>query len=83
VGVLGVKMDLTKEERNAINALKRLSKRWPSTLWLFSGEGGHISVMKKKDGLRVYHGSDNALRYSADMDFEVDFINIESEGGAP
>lgn len=31
--------ELTKEEQNAINSLKRLAKRWPKSLMLFSGSG--------------------------------------------
>jgi len=38
-------MDLTKEEKNAIAALKRLAKRWPNTLWLFA-DGGSVNVMR-------------------------------------
>ncbi len=41
-------MNLTKEERNAINALKRLSERWPKSLWLFSSHGS-LYVMKYKE----------------------------------
>ena len=29
-------MELTKKEQNAINALKRLEKRWPETLWIYA-----------------------------------------------
>jgi len=29
-------MDPTKKEKNAINTLKRLAKRWPESLWLFA-----------------------------------------------
>jgi hypothetical protein len=31
--------ELTKEEQNAINSLKRLAKRWPESLELFSQSG--------------------------------------------
>ncbi len=30
---------MTKEEQNAINSLKRLAKRWPKSLELFSQSG--------------------------------------------
>jgi hypothetical protein len=29
---------LTREQRNAIRCLKRLARRWPKGIWLFSGE---------------------------------------------
>jgi len=34
--------DLTRDEENAINALKRLAKRWPQTLHLFSWSGSLV-----------------------------------------
>lgn len=46
---------LTKEEKAAILALKRLAKRWPKSLWIFSGgTAGSFSVLKKtRDGQRL------------------------------
>ena len=41
-------VELTKEERNGINTLERLAKRWPKSLWLFVGEGT-LSVQKLDD----------------------------------
>lgn len=31
--------DLTPEEQAAIRELKKLAKKWPKSLWLFSGSG--------------------------------------------
>lgn len=46
-------MELTAEEKRAIVALKRLGKRWPKGLWLFSASGS-LCVMKfDEDGERV------------------------------
>lgn len=52
--------DLTKEEQNVINSLKRLAKRWPQSLTLWSG-CSNLYVMrtdkfrKKEDtGFDVY-----------------------------
>ena len=39
-------------EAAVINALKRLGKGWPSTLWLYSA-GGTLHVMGKRDGKRL------------------------------
>jgi len=41
-------VELTKEERNGINTLERLAKRWPKSLWLFVGEVS-LSVQKLDD----------------------------------
>ena len=37
--------DLTTEERAAVRALKRLARKWPRSLWLFSASGS-LHVMK-------------------------------------
>lgn len=36
---------LTAEERRAIDSLKRLAKKWPKSLWLFSASGS-LEVMR-------------------------------------
>lgn len=72
-------MILTKEERNAIATLKRLAKRWPETLWLFSASGS-LEVMKKKpDGLPAYIQTGNGE--SVDQAYVVATIDIENDGG--
>lgn len=40
--------ELTHEERLAIAALKRLAKRWPQSLWLFSA-GSSLHVMRQPE----------------------------------
>jgi hypothetical protein len=32
-------IELTEEEKKAIAALKRVAKKWPKSLWLFSASG--------------------------------------------
>lgn len=41
---------LTAEERKAIAALKRLAKRWPQTLGLFSASGSLCVIRLAEDG---------------------------------
>lgn len=72
----------TKEEQRAINSLKRLAKRWPRSLWLYSANGT-LHVMKKKGdkramlplrGLSVGGGG-------VDPDFSIETIEISNDGG--
>lgn len=68
--------DLTDEERRAVATLQRLAKRWPKSLWLFSG-AGTLCVMKfDKDGNRVTldHGG-------MDPESSVATIKIPNDGG--
>jgi hypothetical protein len=68
--------ELTKEEKKAIAALKRLAKTWPKSLWLFSN--GNMSVLKfKEDGSPAYNETEEV-----NQDFIVASIpGIYSEGG--
>lgn len=67
--------ELTPEEKRAINALKRLAKSWPESLWLFAN--GSLSVMKKRDGARVSAG----VGKEYDQEAMVATIDIENDGG--
>ena len=71
-----MEFELTKEERNAINTLKRLEKRWPKTLWLFA-TGMSISIMRcdKNEGHAItkFEGMD--------PDYIVDSVHIDNDGG--
>lgn len=71
-----MKFELTKEEQNAINTLKRLEKRWPDSLWLFSANGTLLVMRKGKDGEQV-HINDGAC----DQEYQITTINIENDGG--
>jgi hypothetical protein len=70
-------MELAREERNAINALKRLEKRWPETLWIFAtGNGMHIL----KCGINGKHVMND--QGVPDLDYEVGYITgIDNDGG--
>lgn len=69
-------MQATPEEQKAIAALKRLAKKWPSTLWLFSANGT-LNVMRKgDDGEHVI--LDNG---GVDPDYSLDTVRIENDGG--
>lgn len=71
-------MEITKEEQNAVNILKRLEKRWPETLWIYvTGNGIHI-LKCGKDGKHVYTEREG----TPDLDYEVEYITgIDNDGG--
>lgn len=73
-------MELTKEEELAINSLKRLAKRWPETLWLFSASGTLWVMRKNSDGGRA-HGGCNVSNEGVNPDYIVARIDIENDGG--
>lgn len=66
-------IELTAEERRAISALKRIAKRWPQSLWLFSASGT-LNVMKKSEGGSVGSEAPDPAR-------SVATIEIENDGG--
>ena len=69
-------MDITKEEQLAVNSLERLAKRWPKSLWLFSG-GGTLCVMKYRDDGSVAVIPSGGV----DPDYVVAAIDIVNSGG--
>jgi hypothetical protein len=72
-------LELTPQEKKAISALKRLEKKWPDTLWLFSGSGTLCVVKKNEDGEKAM---DPIMRENFDQNYIVaQFINIENDGG--
>lgn len=66
----------TQEEDRAIRALKRLAKKWPSTLWIFTVDGDMCIMRRSPDGDRARKSDD-----SIDMAYMVDQINIPNDGG--
>lgn len=71
-------MELTLEEKQAIASLKRLARRWPKGLWLFSGGQGGIAVMKLNErGEKVTLGRGEGF----DSDYVVGHIDIPADGG--
>lgn len=71
-------MELSEEERKAIASFKDLAKKWPDTLWLFSGGQGGIAVLKKgPNGEKVTTGFGEGF----DNNYVVAHIDIEADGG--
>jgi len=68
--------ELTKEEKDAVNTLKRLAKKWPDTLWLFSGSST-LWVMKNGPDGRPVMTSNGGY----DQNYSVAEIKIENDGG--
>lgn len=67
----------TPEEAKAIASLKRIAKKWPKTLWLFSASGS-LNVMRcGPDGEHVMNKSNGGV----DQDYSLDTINIPNSGG--
>ena len=69
--------ELTKEEKNAINTLKRLEKRWPDSLWLFSANGTLCVMRHGKNGEQVHTGTGEGV----DSEYIITTINIHNDGG--
>lgn len=71
---------LTREEELAIRALKRLAKRWPKSLWLFSASGS-LNVMRVgADGKRRYL-PDSHAHDRVNPRASVCVIDIPNDGG--
>lgn len=71
-----VKIVLTAEEKKAVAALKRVAKKWPQSLWLFSANGDLCVMRYGPDGQRVMDGSGISQAYEID---KID--NIPNDGG--
>lgn len=69
-------MTPTPEERSAINSLKRVAKKWPKSLWLFSANGSLHVMRCGSDGTRVVT-KDGGV----DPDYSVGTIKIPNDGG--
>lgn len=68
----------TLEEKRAIDALKRLEKHWPKSLWLYSASGT-LCVMRRDD-----QGNQAMLPGvggGVDKAYKVDEIAIPNDGG--
>lgn len=46
-------MNLTKEEKSAIRALRKVAGKWPKSLWLFAADGILYVMRKNEQGERV------------------------------
>ena len=69
--------ELTKDEKAAISALRRLAKKWPKTLWLFSASGTLTVMRCDENGEHAHLDS-----FGVDPDYIVDtIIGIDNDGG--
>lgn len=70
-----VALEMTSAERKAVEALHKIAKQWPKSLWLFSASGS-LCVTQKRGGKRM-----ETLGGGYDEDYEVATISIENDGG--
>ena len=69
--------ELTKRETDVIKDLKKLAKKWPKSLWLFSASGT-LCVMKSGENEEQVTKSFGGM----DQDYIVDTIlGIPNDGG--
>ena len=69
--------ELTKRETDVIKDLKKLAKKWPKSLWLFSASGT-LCVMKSGENGEQVTASSGEM----DQDYIVDTIlGIPNDGG--
>ena len=69
-------MDVTEDERKAINALKRVAKTWPKSLWLFSASGTLCVMRCGRDGEQVKLNTQGV-----DPDYVLARVDIPNDGG--
>lgn len=67
----------TEEEKKVIASLKRLAKKWPSTVWLFV-DGNSVHVMRIGETER--HAT-TGRGQGIDPDYILDSVNIDCDGG--
>jgi hypothetical protein len=67
---------VTNKEQKAINALKRISKSWPSTIWIFAADNS-LNIMKKGE-CNDYVRDENGI---IDQRYVIDNADIPSDGG--
>lgn len=76
-------MTITIEEEKIIKSLKRLAKKWPKSLWLFSASGT-LCVMKcNKKGEQAMNQPSypGELNLGVDQEYVIDTIKIPNDGG--
>ena len=75
-----VNIHLSPEEEKAISSLRRVAKKWPKSLWLFSASGSLCVMRSGPDGEHVHvrGGQGEGM----DKDYIVETIqNISNDGG--
>lgn len=70
-----VDLELTSEEKKAINALNRIAKNWPDSLWLFSASGTLWVMRHGQNGEQVHLGE------GIDPNYALVSIRIPNDGG--
>lgn len=68
--------ELTPAEKRAIQSLKRLAKKWPKSLWLFSASGT-LCVMRYGPGGQQMTTNTDGM----DPNFQVESVDIPNDGG--
>lgn len=63
-------------EQKAINALRRLAKTWPKSLWLFSASGTLCVMQRSPDGEKA-----KVRGGGMDQEYVLTTINIPNDGG--
>ncbi len=71
--------ELTEKEKKAIEALERVAKIWPASLWLFSASGTLCVMRKGENGKRAVDMAGGCE--SVDRDYIVTDISIDNDGG--
>jgi hypothetical protein len=71
-----MKHELTRQEKRAIDALKKLEQIWPKTLWLWSASGILYVMKTGLNGEQVV-----TSRGGVDRDYEIETIDIPNDGG--
>jgi hypothetical protein len=77
---LAADIEATPEEQRAINALKRLAKKWPRSLWLYSA-AGTLCVMQADENGEHRTGGGASANDGMDPDYCLETINIPNDGG--
>lgn len=74
---------LTDEEERAVASLRRLAKRWPKTLGLFSDGDLHVMRLGPDGNFKMDEKRGGRLEHM-DQDYVIDIINgIRNDGGDP
>ena len=70
-------LEPTPEEQKAIASLKRIAKKWPKSLWLWSASGSLWVMRRGPDGERMQHPSKSGV----DQAYILASVDIPNDGG--
>jgi len=71
----------TKKEQKAIDSLKRIAKKWPETMWLFSASGTLCVMRKGENGEQVTTDIKKYGGGGMDQEYVLATIDIINDGG--